>query len=115
MKVRVTGEYYTVLTNVGSSAARRGETREGRYDKISDAVESAMRITLDRKVGCKVQRITTHAGHDTIIGIPLTESVTGEIDIPGPRSFEYDARLSRYHPVKGWDVPDEIDPDEIVL
>lgn len=111
-QAKVTGEYYTVLTHVGSGAAMRQETREGRYNSISEAVEAAMRITLDRKVGCNVQRITEiepsaaggFFGDETV-----TEVMTGEITIPGPRSYEYEPTLSRYHPVNGWATPETIE------
>jgi hypothetical protein len=113
MRARVTGEYYTVLTDVGSGAAMRGETREGRYDNIADAIEAAMRIILDRGVGCNVQRITTHEpvmlSLDSIFGTETTETVTGEVRVPGPRSYNFDPELSRYHPVNGWEIPETIE------
>jgi hypothetical protein len=111
-QARVTGEYYTVLTDVGSGRAACGETREGRYEIISDAVEAAMRITLDRKVGCAVQRITVHEpvqGDGFFTPERTTETVTGEISIPGPRSYNYAPELSRYHSANGWVVPDVVE------
>lgn len=106
---KVTGEYYTVETDVGSGAAMRGETREGRYHSISDAVKVAMRITLDRQIGCSVVRITEHEPIDGLFGDVITEKETGRISIPGPRSYNYNPELSRYHPVNGWVVPSEIE------
>lgn len=116
MHAKVTGEYYTVLTEVGSGRAARQETREGSYTLIAEAVEAAMRITLDRKIGCSVQRITLIEpqvvkglfGED----VTINEVMTGEIPIPGPRSYTYVPELSRYHAVNGWVIPETIDiPD----
>lgn len=114
MQVKVTGEYYTVATDTGSGAYLRGETNEGRYESISAAVEAAMRITLDRKTSCSVRRITEHAPVNVgvLMDLVVTETVTGEVHIPGPRSYDYAPALSRYHPVNGWVVPDMIDVDE---
>ena len=119
--VKTTGEYYTVATDTGSGAALRGETREGRFEHISDAVESAMRITLDRCVGCNVLRVTTHEPiPDPTIALNgmfgpsemTCETVTGQVSIPGPRSYAFSPALSRYHPVNGWVVPETIEIDE---
>lgn len=113
IQAKVLGEYYTVATDVGSGAHLRGKTREGRYETISAAVEAAMRITLDRKVSCKVLRITEHEPVKlNLFGFDETETVTGEVMIPGPRSYNYDPALSRYHPVNGWVVPDVISFEE---
>ena len=110
---RVTSEYYTVATDVGSSACARGETREGRYDSIPGAVEAAMRITLDRQVGCDVLRVTEHEAVtvEDMFGQPVVTSgtVTGKISIPGPRSYDYLPELSRYHPVNGWALPEVVE------
>lgn len=108
-QAKVIDEYYTVLTDIGSSAAMRGETREGHFTTIASAVEHAMRVTLDRAVSCRVLRITVHepVEVESMFGTKLlTEKVTGSVDIPGPRSYNHEPQLSRYHPVNGWVIPE---------
>jgi hypothetical protein len=109
-RVGVTGEYYTIATDLGSGAYLRGETHEGHYQQIADAVEEAMRIILDRRVSCAVRRITTNETVEVgVCGQMSTETVTDEVPIPGPRSFGHDPWLSRYHPVNGWVLPTMIE------
>lgn len=104
---RVTGEHYRVVVDVG--AGRPG--REGPFERISDAVRRAMEIALERGVGCAVERVTTHepVPPPWWIGEPVTETVTGRVAIAGPRSYDHDPALSRYHPVNGWVVPDTVE------
>ena len=113
---KVIGEYYTVLLT--DSIYARTPDRRGRYDTISDAVRAAMRITLDEGKGTRVLRVT-EIEPTKVIGIfgdifeddceIVTEKVTGEVDIPSPLSYNYDPRLSRYHPNNGWAIPETIE------
>lgn len=111
--VRTTGEYYRVAFRGGNAW---GELEfEGPFALIPDAVERAMRMTLERKVTCYVERVTTHQPHESpgLDSSITTETVTGRIRIPGPHSFGDDPQLTRNQPGVGWVMPEYIDPNEI--
>ena len=106
VQVKVISEHYRVLVNPGAGRPRH----EGRFELIGPAVESAMRITLDRGISCAVERVTVHEPVAGFLGLgEIGETVTGHVDIPGPRSYNYNPELSRYHPVNGWVTPATID------
>ena len=110
--VRTTGEYYRVALRNANGWGQ--PDYEGPFQFIPDAVEMAMRLTLDRKVTCVVERVTTHEPHENASGTGeiTSETVTGRVFVPGPRSYNEDPQLSRHDPVAGWLIPLDIDPNE---
>ena len=108
--VTTTGEYYRVALRSGSGWDE--PEFEGPFQFIPDAVERAMKITLELKVSCVVERVTTHEPHEAPSGQVTTETVTGRVLIPGPKSYNDDPQLTRHDDTLGWLVPQTIDPNE---
>jgi hypothetical protein len=111
MQLSVTGEYYRVVSDIGAGRP----AIEGPFASPAAAIERAMRITLDERQGCAVERVTVHEPYEALTGAGfamVAETVTGRITVPGPRSWDHDPQLSRYHPVNGWVVPAEIEVGE---
>lgn len=110
--VKTTGEYYRVALRNANSWDE--PDYEGPFQFIPDAVEKAMRLTVDLKVSCAVERVTTHEPHEDPSGSGeiTTETVTGRVFIPGPRSYNDDPQLTRHDDTLGWLIPLTIDPNE---
>lgn len=106
---RTTGEYYRVVTDIGAS---RPDVLPERFHEPTDAVRHAMRLVLNTGKSCDVERVTTH---EPVVWHPwgdpevVAETVTGRVAIPAAEHFARRPELSRYHPVNGWAVPDEIE------
>lgn len=120
MRIHVTAEYYRV-SRMGA-ATRWEPVDDTRYHTISVAVAQAMRLILDGAGSLSVERVTEHEPCPVECDAWLellppesrffTETVTGRVNIPGPHAYDMDPRLSRYHAVNGWVIPETIDPDE---
>lgn len=103
MKVKVTGECYRV-----------GDID---YDELNAAIKAAYtELIRGNYQSLKIQRITKHEPiprknneiMDELWG-PRVETITGEYDLAGPALLRMTPELSRYHPVNGWVIPDEIE------
>lgn len=81
------------------------------YESPGEAVRAAFIAAAEGNMrSISVERVTVHEPYDGPIG-PITETVTGEISIPGPALLARASALARYHPVNGWEVPEEIEID----
>lgn len=107
MKAKVAREYYRVFG------------RE--YESPTKAIAEAYRFMADEagKPGwhrsVQVERVAVLEKPVTAEGVfanlfeQVTEVVTGTLTVMAPGSLAESVELSRYHPVNGWVVPDEIE------
>lgn len=96
--VRTIREYYRV-------GGARGEC----FDDLAAAVRGAFATAAQGNyASITVERVTVHEPYADGVWGQVTETVTGEISIPGPAHYMQRPELSRYHPVNGWAIPETI-------
>ena len=104
--VKVTREYYAV----GSYGDRR------EFAEMGEAVQYCYKRLIDGNYhSLTIERITEYAqpeGEETFLSVFLKPQVVSSVTIQGPASLYADPRLSRYHPVNGWVVPETIDVED---
>jgi hypothetical protein len=115
MKVKVIGEYYALVTDLHTSNTTRIKT----YEKYTDEMFwDALAYAGNNKASVRIERITRFKVPEEsemelldklfFAGKTEAERVTGHYDIAIP-NYASRSKLSRYHPVNGWVIPEEIE------
>lgn len=114
-KYEVIREFYRVVTVEGGVR----ETIESEHADHMEALRIGFALVAKGQYA-KVQRVAAHEpvslpkpdDFAALFAPTRGETITGEVTIPGPSSFQHDPRLSRYHPVNGWVVPEFIEIED---
>jgi hypothetical protein len=106
--IKVTDEKYRVYPN--------GKTKGGThkdFENIMDAVAEAFLIAGRIRKDVVVDRITIHEPYKIELFMhneERTETITGEYRVSFPHFASIN--ISRYSPVNGWCIPEEIDVEK---
>jgi hypothetical protein len=100
---KVTREYYVV----GDYGFRR------EFDEMSDALTYLYSIIHAQNFHyLSIHRVTEYDAPQDHRGLFVANNVTTTVTIQGPASLYADPRLSRYHPINGWVVPETIEVED---